>query len=253
MIVNPDQNNQTSNYVDSLGNVYILGNFDETISQNVIPELLKRIYIEKEKPDGKLWFYINSPGGYCHELYNLLTLIDIAKSMGIKIYTIVMGNAFSCGSILAIHGDYRTIFKYGKHLVHLGSQYEKVSTIEQINRSNKNSKEHFENIIEMYKKHTKMPEKMIRKLLEDDMYYMNAEECKKYGLVDEIIGEKPSYEEININNGEIVIVNGVPLKITFKNTKTNKNKKNNKKEDIKNNDKKDDKNDINDKENNNKI
>jgi ATP-dependent protease ClpP protease subunit len=125
------------NYVDTTGNIYILGDFDSTISQNVVPGLVKRIQEETDKPNGQIWFYINSRGGYCHELYNLLSLIDVAKSIGIKIYTVVMGNAYSCGSILAIHGDHRAIYKYGKHLAHLGQQGDTVTTFKQIERSNK--------------------------------------------------------------------------------------------------------------------
>lgn len=32
-----------------------------------------------------------------------------------------------------------------------------------------------------------MPKKMLEKVLKDDDYFMNAEECKKYGFCDEII------------------------------------------------------------------
>jgi ATP-dependent protease ClpP protease subunit len=211
-----EQPNTKLNYVDTAGNIYILGDFDSSISQNVVPGLVKRIQEETDKPNGQIWFYINSRGGYCHELYNLLSLIDVAKSVGIKIYTVIMGNAYSCGSILAIHGDHRAIYKYGKHLAHLGQQGDTVTTFKQIERSNKKMVEHFENIVQMYKDNTDMPEKMIREVLLDDSFYMNAEECKKYGFVDEIIGEKLPVEEVSVKDGDVLQVNGVPLKIRFK-------------------------------------
>ena len=227
-----DQPTTKLNYVDTDGNIYILGDFDSSISQNVVPGLVKRIQEETDKPNGQIWFYINSRGGYCHELYNLLSLIDVAKSVGIKIYTVIMGNAYSCGSILAIHGDHRAIYKYGKHLAHLGQQGDTVTTFKQIERSNKKMVEHFENIVQMYKDNTDMPEKMIREVLLDDSFYMNAEECKKYGFVDEIIGEKLPVEEVSVKDGDVLQVNGVPLKIRFKESvkKEYKNKPNKQKQ-----------------------
>lgn len=226
------------NYVDTTGNIYILGDFDSTISQNVVPGLVKRIQEETDKPNGQIWFYINSRGGYCHELYNLLSLIDVAKSVGIKIYTVVMGNAYSCGSILAIHGDHRAIYKYGKHLAHLGQQGDTVTTFKQIERSNKKMVEHFENIVQMYKDNTKMPEKMIREVLLDDSFYMNAEECKKYGFVDEIIGEKEEIQEINVKDGDTITVNGYTVKVRLNDKKQKQESKEDKSTETKSNHKK---------------
>lgn len=222
ILVDGENQQKMMNYVDNLGNIFILGEFDSSISQNVVPGLLKRIKEETGKPDGQIWFYINSRGGLCSELYNLLSLIDIAKSLGIKIFTVVTGNAYSCGSMLAIHGDHRAIYKYGRHLVHLGQQSDYVQTFKQIERTNEKMIEHFDNIVKMYKDNTKMSEKQIREILLDDSFYLNAEDCKKYGFVDEIIGEKHPIEEISVKDGDVIEVNGLPLKIRVKNVKEKK-------------------------------
>lgn len=222
-------NTKMLNFLDQDGNVYILGEFDSTISQYVVPALTKKIKDEADKPDAQIWFYINSNGGYCHELYNLLSLIDLAKSLGIKIYTVNMGRAYSCGSMLAIHGDHRAMYKYAKHLAHLGKQGEDVTTFEQINRTEKRWREHFENIVTMYKQNTTMPEKMIREVLSDDSYFLNAEECKKYGFVDEIIGEKKEPPTIEVSDGDLINVDGLPFRIKYK-TKSEKKKQKQKKE-----------------------
>ena len=202
-----------TNYVDLDGNVFILGEFDETISQNVVPNLLKKINDEIGKPDAQIWFYINSNGGYCHELYNLLSLIDMAKSQGIKIYTVVMGRAYSCGSMLAMHGDHRAIYKYGKHLMHLGKQGEDVTTYKQIERAEKKFTQHFDNIVEMYKKNTTMSEEKIREILSDDSYFMDAEECLENGLVDEIIGTPKPIQELEVKDGMELDINGLVVKL----------------------------------------
>ena len=213
------------NYVDNSGNVYILGDFDESISENVVPNLVKRIKELEDTDDAKIFFYINSHGGVVSELYNLLALIDLAKMRGIKIYTIITGNAFSCGSMLAIHGDHRAIYKYGKHLMHLGEQGNSVQTFTQMERCNKEAKEHFENIVQMYVENTNMTEKQVRDILKDDCYYMNAEECKKLGLVDEIIGEEVEPPEVWVKDGTNLDMNGLVVKIRVGDLKNNKDKR----------------------------
>ena len=180
--------NKLLNYVSTDGEVYILGGFDETISQHVVPAFKQLIEQKSKEKDAYINIYINSNGGLCHELYNLLSLIDIAHSRGIAIITIVMGRAYSCGSMLAVHGDHRAMYKYATHIIHLGQQGSTVTTEKQIERERQSMVRHFNNIREMYKKHTKLPKKELEEALEDDSYCLSAEECLKYGICDEIIG-----------------------------------------------------------------
>ena len=180
--------NKLLNYVSTDGEVYILGGFDETISQHVVPAFKQLIEQKSKEKDAFINIYINSNGGLCHELYNLLALIDIAHARGIAIVTIVMGRAYSCGSMLAIHGDHRAMYKYAAHIIHLGQQGSTVTTEKQIERERQSMVRHFNNIREMYKKHTKLPKKELEEALEDDSYCLSAEECLKYGICDEIIG-----------------------------------------------------------------
>ena len=222
-----------SNFVDEAGNFYILGEFDESISQNIVPNLIKKIAEEEDKPNPQIWFYINSNGGYCHELYNILTLLDIAKAKGIRIYTVVTGRAYSCGSMLAMHGDHRAIFKYGKHLMHLGEAGTLNHTFKQLERETNTIKEHFENIVKMYIENTKIPEKQIREMLLDDSCFLNAEECKKYGLVDEIIGEEIPDPVITVADNDSIVVNGMRVKIKIDEKRQAKEKEKQKKKEAK--------------------
>lgn len=177
------------NYVDD-GKVYILGEFDETISQNVVPEFTKLISTKKDQKNAEINIYINSNGGYVKELLALHTLCDLARKEGIKIITYVIGIAYSCGSLLAVYGDKRYMYKNATNLMHLGQATKTIQTPLQLERISKHVGEFFETTIQIYKQCTKMSEKEIRKKLEDDDYYLNAQECLKYGLCDEIIGEK---------------------------------------------------------------
>lgn len=175
------------NYVDN-GSIYILGDFDETISQNVIPEFKKLIDSKKAFKDSTIDIYINSRGGYEKELMGMQMMCDLARKDGIKINTYVLGYAYSCGSLLAVYGDKRYMYKNASNLMHLGECSKPAKTPLQLERIKKHLDEFFESTIQTYVTRTKMPEKEIRKQLSDDRYYLNAQECLKYGLCDEIIG-----------------------------------------------------------------
>lgn len=168
-------------------NVYILGDFDKTISGYVIPDFLELVEGMAGVKDGFINIYINSHGGYCSELLGLLTIIQMAKARGIRIDTYNMGIAYSCGSMLAIMGDVRYMYRYATNLPHLGTAGIDAQTIEQLNRGTKHINEWFSTILDMYIKNTKMSKKQLEKILKDDQYYMDAAECHKFGFCDEII------------------------------------------------------------------
>lgn len=177
------------NYVSSTGDIFILGEFDNTISQHVVPAFRALIDEKAKERDAFITIYINSNGGYTYELYNLLSLIELAHARGVGIVTVVMGRAYSCGSMLAIHGDHRVMYKYSSHIIHLGRQGAlDISTEKQIKRETTQMENHFNNIRKLYKEHTKLPAKELEEALTDDSYFLTAEECVKYGLCDEILG-----------------------------------------------------------------
>lgn len=175
------------NFVSPDGKVYILGPFDRSISANVIPALNALIEAKTEEKNPVIEVYINSHGGYTSELWGLLTLLNIAKHRGIGIVTFNIGSAYSCGSMLAVYGDHRVMSKYADNLMHLGSGGGIVETFKQLDRHTEHMNKHFKKIIDLYAEHTKIPKKKLEKMLEDDNMFLDAEQCLKMGLCDEII------------------------------------------------------------------
>lgn len=174
------------NYIKN-DDIYILGSFDETISQNVI-YLLPEIIDKKSKlKDSSINFYINSRGGYASELFGLIYFIEQAKKQDIKINTHIIGDAYSCASYLSVLGDYRTMNKYSHQLLHYGTVYTVNQTPTQNARYSKFTNEHFNDLVDIYVKNTNMSRKEIEKLMSDDYCFLNAQECLKHGLIDEII------------------------------------------------------------------
>jgi len=167
--------------------IYILGPFDRSISSEVIPAIIELIDSLKSEKDPYFEIYINSYGGFSAELFGLLTVLDLAKKAGIKIITYNIGAAYSCGSMLAVIGDYRYMHKYATNLPHLGQAGMTLTTVEQLERNTKRVAQHFAKIYTVYAAHTKMSKKQLDKVLKDDDYFMDADECLKYGFCDEII------------------------------------------------------------------
>lgn len=180
------EDRKSANYVRN-GRVYILGDFDESIAKFVIPDLNEMISDASGQKDVTIPFYINSCGGEADQLQSLLALINIAKSMDIRIMTFVLGNAYSCGSLLAIVGDVRLMGAGARHMMHMGEIGSSSKTYEQLKRNNKDAKDFFDDTVKMYVDYTKMNEKQVQEILKDDMYWMDAKQCLKLGLCDSIV------------------------------------------------------------------
>lgn len=178
--------NTPANFVRG-NRIYILGDFDKTISFNVIPNMMDLIDTLKYAKEPELEIYINSYGGFANELLSLLSVVDLAKASGIKVITYNIGTAYSCGSLLAVVGNERYMYRYADNLPHLGQVFLNPQTVEQLERGAKHVIDWFSTIMEIYAMHTKMPKKLLDKVLKDDDYHMNAAECLKYGFCDKII------------------------------------------------------------------
>ena len=165
---------------------YIMGDFDRSISSEVIPGLMNIISMKRNTVNPIIEIYINSHGGYAHELFGLMSIIDIGRSYGIKFITYNIGLAASCGSLLAVYGDHRYMSKYATNLMHLGQAGSMFSTFKQMERQNENNKKHFNKIIDIYAASTKIDKKKITELLTDDSLYLDPKQCLKYGLCDEV-------------------------------------------------------------------
>jgi ATP-dependent protease ClpP protease subunit len=182
-----DKNTKPKNFVTDDGNVYILGNFDSTISTNVVPVLLTLINSLLTEKNPTINIYINSYGGEAKELFSMLSVIEMAKKQGIKIVTYVLGCAYSAGSLLAVFGDERHMSRYADHLLHLGSSGCSFTTFEQLKRETENNIKHFNKILDIYAAHTKIPKKKLAEMLKDDKLYLDPKQCLEYGICDFII------------------------------------------------------------------
>lgn len=181
-----DEERKSCNFVKN-GKVYILGDFDDSISRYVIPDLADLIAEGAGQKDTMIPIYINSGGGEADKLESILSLLSIANRNGIRIVTYNIGIAYSCASMLAAAGDYRFMSKSARNMMHLGEIGSLTKTYEQLKRNNRDIKDFFDETVRFYKDHSKMTEKKIREIMNDDIYWMGAKECLRLGLCDEIL------------------------------------------------------------------
>lgn len=169
------------------GNVFTLFDFDDTMEQNVVLELTKEIQRQKRLKNGRLDLYINSYGGYKHLVFQLVSLVEIAKRAGIVVRTIVPNIAFSAGSILAITGTpgERYIDRNAEHLLHYGTTGSMESTPEQVERNGKLKTRDFRKILAHYNKYSSVPD--LASKMNDDSFFATAQQCIKWGLSDKYL------------------------------------------------------------------
>lgn len=147
-----------------------------------------------------LYLHIFSPGGCVHSGFSLYDFILEYKKK-IPVYTIVDGMAASAATFISIAGTKRFITPNSYMLIHQLSTFIG-GNFEQIKDGFDNSKKCMENIMLIYKTHTKINKKKIPNILKRDLIW-DADECLTNGLVDEIkLIDVFNDDDTNLNNNQ---------------------------------------------------
>lgn len=154
---------------------------DDYVANYIIAQLL---FLEAEDPDKDINIYINTPGG---SVTAGLAIYDTMQYIKPNICTICLGQAASMGAVLMCAGTKgkRFALPYARFLLHqlMGGVQGQASDIEiqarEIVRIG-------EMIDEILVNHTGQSIENIRRDSDRD-FFMDAEEAKEYGLVDEVL------------------------------------------------------------------
>jgi len=208
-------NNNASSYVTPDNKAYILGSFDDKEMRDFIGNLNSLIhkmptmpiykigtkitspYDTKDIKNPILDIYIDSNGGNSRMLFDIITLLSIAKARGAIIRTTVLSSAFSCGSLLAIHGTpgFRIMSTNAEHMVHYGRSVVSYTSESQKDSLLARNQHERDRMWRMYKTHTKIPAKILNELkTHSEGKYFTAEEYLQNGMCDWIISE---YGQLN--------------------------------------------------------
>jgi len=161
--------------------IYINGVITETTSELVVPQLH---YLENQDPEKDITMIINSPGG---SVLAGLAIFDTMNFISCDVSTITIGQASSMGSFLLAAGTKGKRFSLPNsrimiHSVAAGTEGKiqdmKISLEETIKISDK--------LNTYLAKFTGKTKKKLEKDTDRDNF-MNPEEAKAYGLIDDII------------------------------------------------------------------
>ena len=154
--------------------------------------VMKLLYLQSENRRKPIHFYINSPGG---DVSATLAMYDTMQILTCPVATYCVGMAASGGAILLAGGTKgkRYALPHSKIMIHQpwGGVRGQISDIEIQAAQILKDRQVINEILAM---HTGKTVEQIA-LDTDRDYYLNAEECKAYGLVDDILKKEAFKEE----------------------------------------------------------
>jgi ATP-dependent Clp protease, protease subunit len=146
------------------------------------------LFLESEDPERDIFFYINSPGG---SVTSGLAIYDTMQYIRPQISTVCVGQAASMGAVLLAAGakGKRFALPHSRIMIHqpLGGFQGQATDIDIQAREILRMREELNSIL---MKHTGQSLKKIEKDTDRDLF-MNGKQAQEYGLVDEVITNRP--------------------------------------------------------------
>jgi ATP-dependent Clp protease, protease subunit len=161
--------------------IFLGGEIDDAVANTVIAQLL---FLQSEDPKKDISIYINSPGGSATAT---LAMIDTMNHVKPDVSTVCVGMAASGGAWVLSAGakGKRLALPNAEIMIHqpLGGAQGQATDIEIRARQILKLRE---NLTKMMAKNTSQSVAQVQKDIDRD-FFMNAEEAKKYGIIDKIL------------------------------------------------------------------
>jgi len=165
--------------------IFLVGPVNDQTANLVVAQML---FLESENPDKDIHFYINSPGG---SVSAGMAIYDTMNFIKPDVSTLCTGMAASMGAFLLAAGakGKRISLPNSKVMIHqvLGGAQGQATDIEIHARDILKTKAVMNRILA---ERTGQPIEKIERDTERD-YFLDAEEAKAYGLVDQVIAKRP--------------------------------------------------------------
>jgi ATP-dependent Clp protease protease subunit len=166
--------------------IFLGTGIDDQVANLIIAQLL---YLEREDPDKDINLYVHSPGG---QITAGLAIYDTMQLVRCDVATYAVGMTASMGTVLLCAGTPGKRYCMPNATIHmhqaLGGARGQAADIEiqarEILREN-------DIIRSILVKHTGQSDERIRRDFDRD-FYMNPEQAKEYGMVDEILTRRDS-------------------------------------------------------------
>ena len=164
--------------------IFLVGPVNDYVANLVVAQLL---FLESDNPDKDISFYINSPGG---SVSSGMAIFDTMNFVKPDVSTLCTGMAASMGAFLLAAGAKGKRFSLpnSKVMIHQpsGGSQGQATEIEIQAREILKTREQLNKILA---ERTGQPLARIERDTERD-YYMSADECKEYGLIDQVISKR---------------------------------------------------------------
>ncbi|MEO5648742.1 MAG: ATP-dependent Clp protease proteolytic subunit [Ginsengibacter sp.] len=163
--------------------IFLWGEVNDKSARDITNRLL---YLEAMEPGKEITFYINSPGGV---ITSGMVIYDTMQMISSPVSTVCMGMAASMGSILLSGGakGKRYIFPHGEVMIHQpsgggqGTSADlEIMALQILKAKQLGAKILADNCGQSY-------DKVMEDFDRD--YWMDAEESKKYGIIDDVINK----------------------------------------------------------------
>ena len=165
--------------------IFLVGPVNDQSANLVVAQLL---FLESENPDKDIYLYINSPGGSVSAGMSIYDTMNFVKP---DVSTMCLGLAASMGSFLLMAGakGKRVALPNSRVMIHQpsGGAQGQATDIEIHAREILKTREKLNQI---YADRTGQPLAKIQADMERD-FYLDAEEAKAYGLIDQVITQRP--------------------------------------------------------------
>ncbi len=168
--------------------IFLTGQVNDHVASLICAQLL---FLEAENPKKDIAFYINSPGGV---VTSGMSIYDTMQYIRPSVSTLCLGQAASMGSLLLTAGDKgkRFALPNARIMIHQpsGGAQGQATDIEIQAREILRMRA---NLNEIYVQHTGQDLKTIETAMERDNF-MEAEEAKEFGLIDEVVDSRPDLD-----------------------------------------------------------
>jgi len=169
--------------------IFVTGEVEDNMASVITAQLL---FLESDNPKKDIWMYINSPGGV---VTAGMAIHDTMQYIRPKVGTVCIGQAASMGSFLLAAGEpgMRVALTNSRIMVHQpsGGARGMASDIQiQANEILRIRKR----MNDLYAKYTGKPLTDIEKAMDRDTF-LEADEAKAFGLVDEVFDKRPAIAE----------------------------------------------------------
>lgn len=160
--------------------IFLGGPIDDDVANLIISQLL---FLESEDPKKDIFLYVNSPGGHVH---SGLAIVDAMNHIKPDVATVAIGMAASMGSIILTSGakGKRSALPNADIMIHQphGGAEGQASDIEISAKRIISLRGRLNKILA---EQSGQPLDKVERDVDRD-FYMNADEAKKYGLIDQV-------------------------------------------------------------------